>query len=234
LHQNIHQLTFELKAKDHLIALGPHLNQRLQVRSVYYELGLAGSSAVVYLREAVVIKLLEALTKHLPEHLGFLVLDGFRTLETQKALFELIYGQVQEKSPELNHEVILSIVREFVADPYDPKRMGKLPHNSGGSVDLTLYDIHDLALKPIFMGTEFDDPTPASATLYFKDRSEHKQIHELRLTLYNAMLAVGFTNYSAEWWHYDLGSPPWSQKMQIHWYYPSAEQQYLALKEHLP
>jgi D-ala-D-ala dipeptidase len=36
-------------------------------------------------------------------------------------------------------------------------------------------------------------------------------------------LGLGFVNYSAEWWHYDLGDCIWATTFNLDWLYGSME-----------
>ena len=39
------------------------------------------------------------------------------------------------------------------------------------------------------------------------------------------MKYVGFINYKVEWWHYDIGDCMWANEHDIHWFYPSMEEE---------
>jgi len=67
------------------------------------------------------------------------------------------------------------------------------------------------------MGTIFDDFSDRAATNYFEgmvtekthDNGTSIPLHNRRL-LYSIMTSVGFTNYFAEWWHFDYGNQFWA------------------------
>jgi len=79
------------------------------------------------------------------------------------------------------------------------------PHNTGGSVDLTIIDSVGRLLN---MGTPFDEASIRAQTTYFDDPLN--VIRKNRQLLYNIMTRHGFTNYSEEWWHYDYGNQNWA------------------------
>ena len=96
---------------------------------------------------------------------------------------------------------------DFVARPV--KRLDRpAPHTTGGAVDLTL--CRDGV--PLDMGTGFDDLTP----LAYTDALERdcpaglEEARDNRRMLYHLMTAVGFVNYSCEWWHYAYGERQWA------------------------
>lgn len=62
------------------------------------------------------------------------------------------------------------------------------------------------------MGTVFDGVHPQTATRYYEELDEpgmgasERERRDNRRLLYNVMAAVGFSNYPAEWWHFDYGN----------------------------
>lgn len=71
-------------------------------------------------------------------------------------------------------------------------------HEAGRSVDVTIVDA---AVRPVDMGTDFDDFS-ARATAYATDGvSAAAQANRARLR--TAMAAGGLAVYSGEWWHFD-------------------------------
>ena len=80
-------------------------------------------------------------------------------------------------------------------------------HSRGGTVDLTLMqcDADDAHCQPLDMGTDFD----YFGTLANTDspRATPTQ-HANRQLLKAAMERQGFQNYTMEWWHFTLATPP--------------------------
>jgi D-alanyl-D-alanine dipeptidase len=68
------------------------------------------------------------------------------------------------------------------------------------------------AAMPLPMGTVFDGVCGETATRFYEDLDENGMtgeecvIRTFRRLLYNVMTAVGFSNYPAEWWHFDVGN----------------------------
>jgi D-alanyl-D-alanine dipeptidase len=59
------------------------------------------------------------------------------------------------------------------------------------------------------MGTAPDEVAEASATRWYEEHPEEPFTTNRRL-LWHAMTAAGFTNYPAEWWHYEYGNQRWA------------------------
>ena len=65
------------------------------------------------------------------------------------------------------------------------------------------------------MGTDFDDFSPRAGTRYLEEHQElpgDEEAAQNRRILYHCMLAVGFVNYSGEWWHFSYGDRAWAGK----------------------
>ncbi|MDR3189599.1 MAG: M15 family metallopeptidase [Lactobacillaceae bacterium] len=171
--------------------------------------GLSGALTEIYARQSVQAKLAEA-TKLLPEGLRFVVFDAWRSFSTQMALFNSLSRKYAIEHPDWSNEEIQEMTLKTVAMPSrDPLKPS--PHNTGGSIDLTIVDANGCMLN---MASPFDDIEPTAQSNYFESR-EYLDAGELaardnRRLLYNIMTTVGFTNYDGEWWHYDYGNQNWA------------------------
>ncbi len=201
--------------------------ERLVPLHSYFKMKLAGTANEMFTRESVFLKLQEALSL-VPSEYSFLIFDAFRTKETQKAIFDVIYLEQQKLHPDYPPEKIKEITLQFVADPSDPTRFPVLPHNSGGAIDLTLAK-EGVRLD---LGTQFDEVSPLSATDFFEQdySSEHglsqqkwHEVRDNRRLLFNCLKQVGFSNYHEEWWHYDLGTCFWKKALNVEWMYDALE-----------
>lgn len=208
-------------------AIDVEQNFRIKALHSYKEMKISGTHNIMLARQAVILKLNEAL-ELLPNEYSFAVFDAYRTIETQLALFNYIYNQQKEINPKLTHSELYAITREFVVHPEEIARFAIPPHNSVGAVDLTLIYQGNI----VDMGTDFDAVTSLSHTNYFEkdfkeelgfSREKCLEIRKNRRILFNSMKQVGFTNYQAEWWHYDLGDCMWANELKQNWYYPSME-----------
>ena len=131
--------------------------------------------------------------------------DGYRTLHTQKLLYDGYYVRLKLENPDWDHNKLCKAVEIFISPPSHDKALPS-PHNTGGSVDLTLVD-GDKA--EIDMGTPFDEFTERAFTMHFK--KDGNNVHANRMLLKSIMEGAGFTNYPEEWWHFDFGNPLWAE-----------------------
>ena len=191
---------------------------RLKQEPIYFKNQVPHAINLCAARASVIEKLREA-TTHLPEHLGIVVLDAWRSREVQQALQDQIGDVIKQTYPHLSAEEQTAMLKQFVA-PVGPDFVS--PHLTGGSVDVTLFDLNSGAY--LDMGSDFDEPTDKSFTTAYENQPEHVA-HANRRTLYHAMLSVGFTNITSEWWHYDYGNQLWAHYSGCpHAVYGAAEQ----------
>jgi len=188
-----------------LVAIPDHL-PRLAADPIYHRRNLSGAPEVVRVRKGVLERLLRV-AERLPEPWGLIVHDGHRPLSVQKSLWDERYSEVRALFPD-HGEVHWDLetarfVARPVADPSAPP-----PHRSGGAVDVSLFD-QTTGEIPDF-GSPFDSATDASATRFFEETPLHPSARRLRRNLFHAMVAQGFTNYHAEWWHFDYGNQRWA------------------------
>lgn len=157
---------------------------------------------------------------------GFVVFDAFRTKQTQEGLFEAYSKQISKRNPHLTEDQLYHETRKYVAHPNEPSRFEIPPHNSGGAIDIGLTENN----VNIEMGTEFDDLTERAATNFFEkpfdpsvgiNEQEWEKIRERRRLLFHTLVSVGFTNWSHEWWHFDLGNCVWAGEIGLPWIYDS-------------
>lgn len=181
---------------------------RLKVYSAYYHEGIAGSLQAVYTRQSILRKLHELLSM-LPDHLGILVLDAWRPIVVQEALRHNFRETLLLEYPDFNAIQIDDVLNQFVAKP-SQNPIAPSPHLTGGSIDLTLFDV--VTNSELDMGTSFDAMDEASWSHYFEDNTEHflgQDIRDNRRILINGMKSIGFSNLPSEWWHFDYGNQLW-------------------------
>ena len=166
----------------------------------YLKRGYDGAIDIAYVRQDVADKLLHAASL-LPEGYRLKIYDAWRPYEVQAALYYEYYDKLcaMEENRGLSEEELHRMARTFVSFP-DRSVEFAFVHSSGGAVDLTVIDEDGEELD---MGTGFDDFTDLAATRAFE--TVDCEARENRRMLYHVMCAAGFTNYSPEWWHYDLG-----------------------------
>lgn len=175
-----------------------------------YESNIQFSSGAVYgaadqhirLRWGAAERLLKAeqLLQNISQpRLTFLITDAWRSLEVQRQYFETIKADLAKSG--LQDEALYQATIQVIADPdVSP------PHTTGGTVDLTLYDL--IAQHECDLGTKVDEiHDERSYTWHPQLLSEQKAY---RAKLYYVMIQAGFVNYANEWWHYSYGNREWS------------------------
>lgn len=178
----------------------------IKVDMQYAKQGVSGAIQRAYVRETVAKKLMEAKSL-LPEGYTFQVLDAWRPYTVQKALFDNYCETLMNAAKgEMTEEELREKACEFVSFPDKSKRVSYV-HSTGGAVDITLLDPHGSKLD---MGTGFDDFSEKSYTAWYEQHGGSEQIKRNRRLLCNVLCACGFTNYPAEWWHYDFGDSFWA------------------------
>lgn len=179
----------------------------------YYIQQLPGSILPIMMRKSVYLKIVEA-TNLLPDGYKFVLLDSWRSNETQLSLFNSLKEQLRADNPKLSEAELLTRTRTTVAPPSsDPSKPS--PHNTGGSVDLTI--VNQIGI-PLEFGTPFDDCTKKARATYYEEKLEADEkltdleilYMENRRLLYHIMTNSGFTHYFDEWWHFDYGNQNWA------------------------
>lgn len=178
---------------------------RILVDMHYLKAGRSGAIDVAYLRKSVADRLIEALG-YLPEGITFKIYDAWRPHEVQESLYYDYFDRLKAENHGLDEEELHRLARTYVSYP-DPSARFSYVHSSGGAVDLTLCDPSGAELD---MGTAFDDFTERAAACALENGEPTTAMLSRRI-LFNAMTRAGFTNYPAEWWHYDFGDIFWSR-----------------------
>ncbi|WP_321400515.1 M15 family metallopeptidase [Maridesulfovibrio sp.] len=186
---------------------------RILVRSAYYSAGIERALPDCYARDEIRRRLLKV-DSFLPEGLRLVILDCWRSKETQIALFESCRAALEKVHPQVDSDGIRVMTEEFVAPPsLNPERPS--PHSTGGAVDLTIATLDGV---PLPMGAPFDYPGPVSNTRFYEERVEQglelsadeKEALYNRRLLYDVMIRAGFVNYHGEWWHFEYGTQRWA------------------------
>ena len=170
---------------------------------IYFANNVADAIDICVARRTVIEKLQQA-ADLLPEHLGIMVLDGWRSRTVQQAVQDEVGAMITALYPQLKATEHQQLLTQFVA----PVRADFIsPHLTGGAVDITLFE-RDTGTW-LDMGSAFDEPTERSHTNFYEDQPQHLACYHRRL-LYSVMTQVGFSNLPTEWWHFDYGNPLWA------------------------
>jgi D-alanyl-D-alanine dipeptidase len=188
----------------------------------YLKAGYQGCFDQVFARKAVLLKLNQAVK----EGMQLIVFDAYRSLETQKALFESFFSEIQKKHPSWNEQQVFLETKKFVFYSTDPLAIPS--HNTGGAVDIALQKDGKMA----DFGSAFDETSLLSSTDFFEQDYDPsflisevnwQKYRENRRILFHVMTHLGFTNYEHEWWHYNLGNAQWAQCFGLSWFYESMD-----------
>lgn len=177
---------------------------------IYYKWKFSDTDKI-RLRSGAVEKLRYA-RKLLPIGWNFKIWDGFRTLATQKLLYDDYWKKLREKHPHWSEEELDSAVEVFVSRASHDKNL-PAPHNTGGAIDLTIVDESGQDLP---MGTYCDEFNSKSFTNYFAEGRNHtdRLFHKNRMLLKEILSQAGFANYKEEWWHYSYGDQMWAAEQE--------------------
>ncbi|MDA1060631.1 MAG: M15 family metallopeptidase [bacterium] len=195
---------------------------------MYYDWGYS-LTPVITLRVGLIERLRKAkdILRKTPgcERFDIKVWDGYRTLKTQKILYDNYWNELKIKHPDWTDDQLSEAVEIFVSPPSRDHNY-PAPHNTGGAVDLTLVDEHG---RDIPMGTAFDEFNVRSFTDHFYGEiddvseiddhrampfspEECKDFHRNRMLLKRVMEEAGFKNYHEEWWHFSFGDQEWAMQ----------------------
>lgn len=103
--------------------------------------GLDGSSVAVFMREGVANKF-DAAAKLLPRGMHLLVMDAYRSIEVQGALFDQYRNGVIEQHPDWSEDEIMVETQKYVSVPSADMNHPS-PHNTGASVDVVIVHVED-------------------------------------------------------------------------------------------
>ena len=183
------------------------INEKILIKPQYYINGIDGAENDCKVRRRIADKLVKIANK-LPNGFKLLVWDSYRTVETQKALFDNYYNEF-ERNTNLEGEELLEYTKKFVSLPSIDKSKPS-PHNTGAAIDLTICDDNE---NPINLGTYFDDFEEKAYTRFYEEKLENGEIltneeEEILLNrriLCNLFEEEGFINYPYEIWHKSFG-----------------------------
>lgn len=106
-----------------------------------YTDGLEGSNVAVFMREGVAKKL-EKAAEMLPSGNHIMVMDAYRTLDVQGALYEQYEQGLRAKYPDWTEEQLSTETQKYVSVPSHDKTRPS-PHNTGASVDVVIVKVDE-------------------------------------------------------------------------------------------
>jgi D-alanyl-D-alanine dipeptidase len=152
-------------------------------------------------RQGVVERLCRAQSL-LPEGYQLEIVEGWRSLEVQRMMYDATYREFREKHPEWSDAAVRRATNRFSA-PIDPRVPP--PHTTGGAVDLNLLG-PDGEVVDLVSPYELTDRRGATTNARGLSRGARRN----RRILAEALCAAGFSNYPAEWWHWSYGDQAWA------------------------
>ena len=178
-----------------------------------YHRAIDGARKDMWLRKTAAENLARVNTRLAPFGAELFVLDGYRTIECQRGLWDFFCEEHALAVPGATEAACRDYALDHVFDPtpFDETDPSTWPaHTCGASVDLTLRDLATGAV--LDMGVRFEDICPESANDYFERELIAGRIAPDDGRLWNrrlihwAMSAEGFLNDPFVFWHYDWGN----------------------------
>lgn len=162
----------------------------------------------IFLRERVILKLIEIDQKLQLLGLRLLIQEGFRPLSVQKFVQEVsVIKVLRAENPGLSEDELREMAKLFAAATDGDSNISPPPHLTGGAVDLTLvyengYEQVDMGKSGGLYKTSFPD-----ALEYVKGFEEARHFRRL---LYWLIREQDMTTSLTEWWHNSWGDQMWA------------------------
>jgi zinc D-Ala-D-Ala dipeptidase len=158
--------------------------------------------ARVHLARRRVAEMLAEAAEQLPDGLNLVVVEAWRSPAVQQQMYAATEREFREKHPEWSPAVLRRVANRFSAPP---DHRVPPPHCTGGAVDVKL-------TTPQGEDLDFSSPFPAVSRLSAATdvRGLSPTARANRHLLVATLTSVGFTNYPAEWWHWEYGTPGWA------------------------
>lgn len=178
---------------------------------------LAGTMRRVWVRRGVLERLLRVNAALEPLGLELYLLDGYRTLECQRGIYDWFIDQARRAMPDGTMEDWRAFAFPYISDPrtFDWNDSTTwISHITGAAIDLTLR--RRATGELLYMGGVFDDPSDVSTTAHYEGVSVRlgmsaEEARRNRRLLFWAMHREGFSSLPSEWWHYDYGDQLWAK-----------------------
>ncbi len=159
------------------------------------------AGAYARLRSSVAGRLLAA-QRALPPGLRLLVIEGYRPVDAQQAIFTAYRDELRARHPGWTDARLHVETSKFVS----PVEVA--PHGTGGAVDLTLCAADGAELD---MGTAVDaTPEDSADACFFAATNIGARARANRRVLGDALSGAGLVNYPTEWWHWSYGDRYWA------------------------
>ena len=144
---------------------------------------------------------IEKASMTLPDGLGFMIYEAYRSRQQQQRLWDPLYARLQRENPDWHEDDLYTEAARWISPP-DGFGSG---HQAGAAVDITLAT---LDRHPLDMGTDMNvKSTPLTMTA----SPVAENIRKNRNILITALAKYGLANYPDEWWHFSYGDRLWAE-----------------------
>ena len=141
----------------------------------------------------------------LPDSLRLQIVEGYRPIKVQRAMFRHALEQARERFPDADDKTILREAGRYSAPP---DAATPPPHLTGGAVDLEIIGAEGVRLD-FTSPFELDDMTHAA----FASADLSDEARRNRDLLRSILEPTGLTSYADEWWHWSYGDNGWALRV---------------------
>jgi zinc D-Ala-D-Ala dipeptidase len=156
----------------------------------------------VHLVRRRVAEMLVEAAERLPDALTLTIVEGWRAPAVQRQMYEATEREMAELHPDWSPAILRRTINRFSAPP---DHRVPPPHCTGGAVDLDI-------TTPT--GERLDTTSPYDLSDRRGNATDARGLSPTaranRELLVATLAEVGFTNYPAEWWHWEYGTPGWA------------------------
>ena len=159
----------------------------------------------VHLLRASVAQMICRAAKQLPDGMRLQIVEGYRPIQVQRAMYRHALEQARQKMPDANERAIALEAGRYSAPP---DAVTPPPHLTGGAVDLEIVGAGGARLD---FTSPFDLLDNAQAA--FDAPGISAQARRNRDLLKSILEPTGLTNYADEWWHWSYGDNGWALRV---------------------
>ncbi len=161
------------------------------------------------MRLAVYTKLQEAQAL-LPQGLFFCIYESYRSVSTQKKLFDDRHQKLHALHPKWSQEQCFEETTKLVSPVINKDGSTNIPpHSTGGAFDIYLIDdAGNIVDMGICVKDWMSDTTGELSATHSDKISAQAQAY--RKIMCEVLEKVGFVNYSTEYWHWSFGDRYWA------------------------
>lgn len=149
----------------------------------------------------------------LPKNSRFCLYEAYRSLNTQKILFDARKKSVQEKKSDLSGKALFDEITKLVSPIINfDGSINIPPHATGAAVDVYLIDNHgeymDMGIHPKDWLLDVDGMLSKTTATQISETAKHN-----RKIMSDVMQKAGFVNYFTEFWHWSYGDRYWAYQL---------------------